>query len=288
MIGTDAVTDELYGLPLDQFIEVRNARAKAMAASGDRSSAASVRKLPKPSVAAWLGNVLVRQHRGAVDELIELGEELRRAQVRRAGDELRRLSARRQALVKALVALADQEAKAVGISVGTQAQRQLEATLDAAVADRSAASELRGGRLIEPLSHVGFGEFGVLGRGSSSLPPSRRREAQTTGDRQPPSEPPVAVADPKPLIGPDRALAKAQAMLLSSSEALDDARRRHTEASVRRREAATALRDGERELARASAALAAAAQRHKRDEQGVLKAEAERQRQVRATEAIKK
>jgi hypothetical protein len=36
----DEVADELYSLPVDQFTEVRNARAKELSAAGDRKTAA--------------------------------------------------------------------------------------------------------------------------------------------------------------------------------------------------------------------------------------------------------
>ena len=166
MTGADAVADALYGLPPDRFIEARNARAKEIAASGDRPTAAAVRKLPKPSLSAWLANVLVREHRSAVDDLLDLGRALRLAQERGSGQEMRTLSGRRQELVDHLVAFAADEARASGLTLGAQPQRQLEATLDAAVADESAAVELRRGRLTKPLRHVGFGDVTTLQRGA--------------------------------------------------------------------------------------------------------------------------
>jgi hypothetical protein len=109
-MSLDDIGNDLYGLPLDQFIGARNARAKELAASGDRDAAAVVRKLSKPSVTAWLANALVRKHPGKIDELLALGRDLRQAQNRGAGDDMRRLSTRRQELVRRLVVLASAEA----------------------------------------------------------------------------------------------------------------------------------------------------------------------------------
>jgi len=287
MIGVDEVADGLYGLPLDQFIVARNEAAKAMAASGDRNSATLVRKLPKPSMAAWLGNVLARRHSRAIDELVKLGTEFRQAQERGEGGEIRRLSTRRQELVIALLALADDEAKSAGLPPGAQARQQLAGTLDAVVADESAASEFRGGRLIAPLSHVGFGPVAAQGRGSKvPSPRGQQRPEKITGDRDPTDASGATPAARGSATEADRALVKARTALLSSDGALDKARRRHEVAAIRRREAAEALRDAERELAVASAALVTVTQRRRRDERNVKVAE--RERQIRTKKTSKK
>ena len=44
-MGLDEVADDLYGLPMEQFTEVRNVLAKELSASGDKETAAAVRKL---------------------------------------------------------------------------------------------------------------------------------------------------------------------------------------------------------------------------------------------------
>ncbi len=258
-IDADTVADQLYRLPPDRFIEARNARAKEIADSGDRPTAAAVRKLPKPSLAAWLANVLVREHRDVIDELLDLGRALRLAQEQASGQEMRTLSGRRQELVDHLVALAADEARASGHTLGTQPQRQLEATLDAAVADESAAAELRSGRLTEPLRHVGFGDVASLQRGTRERwvesPPStatssgvRRAQGPSRGGRKRPSARTLA----------EQALADARKTLESSDTSLDEARRKLDTASARRREAAEELREAERHMAQASAAVQAA------------------------------
>ena len=51
-MATDPI-DELYGLPLEDFVAQRDALAKRLRADGDRDAAAAVKKLPKPTRAAW-------------------------------------------------------------------------------------------------------------------------------------------------------------------------------------------------------------------------------------------
>jgi hypothetical protein len=285
-MSVDDVGDDLYELPLDEFIGARNARAKELVASGERDAAAIVRKLSKPSLTAWLANVLVRRHPGEIDELLDLGRELRKAQNSGAGGEMRRLSSRRQELVQRLLVLASAEAVAAGHHLGAQVERQLEGTLEAAVADQSASQELQAGMLTEALSHVGFGEVSTLRRGARERSHEHRREPEKRSAAvKPTSTRRGESADPRAFADAERALTKSRAALESSAEELDQALRRHRAASTRKREAATELRTADRELAQASAALQVARDRRKREEQNVKLAEQERRR--RATGARK-
>jgi hypothetical protein len=70
--GIDSSIEELYQLPLDEFTGARNALAKS---SGD----ASVKKLEKPTLAAWAVNQLYWRERKIYDELIKTSGQLREA-----------------------------------------------------------------------------------------------------------------------------------------------------------------------------------------------------------------
>lgn len=153
----DEVARELYRLPPGEFTSARNARAKDAAASGDRELAGAVRALSKPTAAAWLANTLVRVAGPAVDDLVALGPELRRAQDNGLRADMRRLVDRRRTLIGDLVVVASEAADDAGQPFGTQVQRQLEETLEAAVADETMGAVLRSGLVSEPLRFVGFG-----------------------------------------------------------------------------------------------------------------------------------
>ncbi|MGX9229447.1 hypothetical protein ACWV95_31000 [Streptomyces albus] len=75
----DAVTDELYGLPPEDFTAVRDRRAQEARKSGDRELSGRIRRLRRPTLAAWACNLLVRDRPEETRLLLELGEELRRA-----------------------------------------------------------------------------------------------------------------------------------------------------------------------------------------------------------------
>ena len=64
-----AIADALYAGPADSFTEMRNQAAKGV---GDKALAAQVKKLKKPSVAAWAVNLLVRRESEQIDSVLGL------------------------------------------------------------------------------------------------------------------------------------------------------------------------------------------------------------------------
>ena len=85
----DEVADELYAVPPEDFIALRKERQDAAKADGDKALAKEIGALPKPSAAAWVANLLVREHREEIEGLVELGTLLRDAQENLAGDALK-------------------------------------------------------------------------------------------------------------------------------------------------------------------------------------------------------
>ena len=67
----DAEAGRLYGLPLDEFTAARDARARELRQDGEREKAAEVAALRKPVLAAWVVNMLARDERADVRELVE-------------------------------------------------------------------------------------------------------------------------------------------------------------------------------------------------------------------------
>lgn len=77
MSSLDPQIDELYQLPLTEFTSARNALVKTVRGA----DATHVRKLPKPTVAAWAVNQVYWQSRTTFDRLMKAGERLRTAQI---------------------------------------------------------------------------------------------------------------------------------------------------------------------------------------------------------------
>ncbi len=72
-------TQQLYGVPREQFTSARNARVKELKRD-DLELAAAVAALPKPSVAASAVNELVHEDPSEIRALLQSGKRLRQAQ----------------------------------------------------------------------------------------------------------------------------------------------------------------------------------------------------------------
>lgn len=153
----DQVADELYAVPPDEFMALRTARQDDARAAGDRALVKAVGGLPKPSTAAWVCNLLVREKRPEVEGLIELGQLLREAQEKLSGEEMRALNAQRTKLISALTRQATGLARDSGHRVSTSIADQVEDTLRAALADPEAGAALLSGRLTSGMSYSGLG-----------------------------------------------------------------------------------------------------------------------------------
>src|SRR5690242_13567634 len=77
--------EDLYGLPLEEFIAARDAAARELRRSGDREAAAELAKLAKPTPAAWAANQLARTGPGGIRALLAGGGEWRGARARAVG-----------------------------------------------------------------------------------------------------------------------------------------------------------------------------------------------------------
>ncbi len=75
--------DELYGVPLEDFVAARDELAKELIAAGDGDEAKRVKSLRKPTVTAWTLNRLARER---PELMAALARRPRRAAVRRLGD----------------------------------------------------------------------------------------------------------------------------------------------------------------------------------------------------------
>ncbi|MYX98131.1 hypothetical protein GT045_25785 [Streptomyces sp. SID486] len=156
-MNLDTVADELYGLRPEEFVAARDRHALAAREAGDRSLAEEIRALRRPSLAAWVSNLLVRRQPEEVEPLLGLGERLRRAHRELDGEQLRELARRQNEVIGALGRQARKLAGQAGHPVGEGVQREVEETLHAVLADPRAGREWAAGRLVKPLtSPAGF------------------------------------------------------------------------------------------------------------------------------------
>ncbi|RJS44822.1 hypothetical protein D4739_00240 [Nocardioides cavernaquae] len=150
--------EALYGLPLAEFTPARDARVKALRAE-DRELSDAVKALKKPSLAAWVLNLLVRREPDQVAQLISLGASLRDAAESLDGAQLRELTKQRRQLTAAVTTVARRHALAEGHKVTEPVADEVESTLTAAMLDTGAAAAVRSGLLVRAFATTGLGDL---------------------------------------------------------------------------------------------------------------------------------
>jgi hypothetical protein len=220
VLAIDVMVRRLYEASPDGFVAARAAAIEDARKTGDREAARRLAALKKPTVAAWVVNLVALRRPELIDELVELSTALRAAQRELQGDQLRELSTQRRQFVSSLVGAARRLAVEAGSPAAKLPLGDVEATFTAALADPDIAAQVRSGRLIRAVSYAGFGE----------VPKPRLR----------------LVTDDSPAI-------------VAPAEPLDDrpapaASREQAAAEQRRREQARRRRELERELNAAVAA----------------------------------
>lgn len=156
------VADALYALPPAEFTSARDAQARELKGA-DRELAARVTALRKPTVAAWVVNLLVRLEAGQVDQVLSVGTALREAQETLDGAELRALTRQRRQVTAAVTARARALAAEAGHRATEAVAGQVEATLTAAMVDAGAADAVRSGLLVTALASTGVDPVDVTG-----------------------------------------------------------------------------------------------------------------------------
>jgi hypothetical protein len=154
------IADELYGLPIGGFVAARDARVVEVKPR-HRELAGDIKALPKPAVAAWAVNLLVRRQPDLAAQLVAVGAALREAQASLDGDELRDLTKQRRQLTTAITVQARQLALVEGRRLTESVTLQVEETLTAAMLDGLAAAALISGQLVRPLAAAGVDAIDV-------------------------------------------------------------------------------------------------------------------------------
>jgi hypothetical protein len=257
---TDAppdVIDELYGAPLDEFVALRDARAKELRSGGRREEADAVKRLRKPRVPAWAVNQIRRRDPDALDGLMAAGAALRQA---KAGA-LRTAAREEREAVGELVEEAVGALRDAGHEPSSAAIDEIRETLHAAAADVEARELVAAGRVVEPLRAIGLG--GLPGGGGMVTEPDTKRPAgRRAGGSQ--SDRRAGAGSERTERRADRERAKRQL-----AEAREGVRAARSEVRDRERELRAAERDlrGAEDAAdEARGALAAARNRLERRE----------------------
>ena len=256
-VSIDDVAQELYALVPEEFTAARNARAKEAKAAGDTELAAQVQALRKPTAGAWLLNQLVRVHADEVQQVLDLGAQLRAAQGSLGAAEVRALDQQRRQLTRAVA----QQARRLGLDAGRRVTDQVtadvEETLRSAMVDEAAGAALLTGVLTDTFSSTGLEPVDLSRVVAVAGPTTARPVVAASDDVEQAAEPDPA--HERLVAQAEEALAKAQADLEAASEAAEQARalaataREERESLEAERDAARrVLREVEKRLATAS------------------------------------
>lgn len=247
---TDVLAD-LYLQTPAEFVAVRTARVRSARDDGDPDLGRRIGRLPKPSTAAWLANLLAARRTAEIDELIDLGALIRGAEKNLDAVQMRQLGKQRLQLIRALAQQGKRLAADVGQTVSAVAVVQLEQTLHAAMADPAAADAVRSGRLIRALTSNGIDPVDVDGAiAMPAVAVARHSRPPLSVVEHQPSARVVAEAEKKA----DEAAARAaeadaeRATIRAERQALAENRAR---LSRERQEAADRLAELDRSLAKA-------------------------------------
>ncbi|MFC0528117.1 hypothetical protein [Phytohabitans kaempferiae] len=267
------VGERLYSAPPEGFVAARDEAVAEAKAAGDVDAAREIAKLRKPTVAAWLVNLLAIRRPDLMDELVELSQALRAAQRELKGAELRELSAQRRQAVAGLVTEARKLAIAAdpGLSRAKLPLNEVEATLTAALSDADVAAQVRTGRLVRAAAYAGFGEVPRPQlRLVTAEEPVEERPAPRAEDRRAPLKRELAAAR----TAQKKAESDLERAVKAEGRGVDDLADIEAElAEVERRRAAAEEELSRRKLARKAAERAvAAARRHTGDVEGALEA----------------
>ncbi|MEO3743865.1 hypothetical protein [Plantactinospora sp. B5E13] len=238
------LVDRLYTAPPDGFVAARAEAVAAARAAGDVAAAREIGRLRKPTVAAWLVNLLAARRPELMAELVELSAGLRAAQRELRGPRLRELSAQRRRIVSTLVG----QARALAVvadsrlAAGKLPLAEVETTLNAALADPEVAEQVRSGRLVRAASYAGFGE---VPRPQLRLIVGGPDEVEPAGAR--PEEPGAGTekaGPPADDTGAARAAAQPSRAAAQAARAAEQADAARVEAAAARAEAARSRRRG--------------------------------------------
>ena len=196
------MSDDLYGLPLQDFTAARNKRAAELKKAGDSDEAARVKASRKPSQAAWLINQLVRRKKKAAGDLLRAGERLREAQEKTLGGGGRgalekAVSAEREA-VERLVDAAREIAGESGMKLSGSNLARVGSTLHAVSLDEEVRERFEAGDLVSdheatgidvlalmapPAQKKGGGRSGKSKKGDAAAARGRLRKAEAEEQR---------------------------------------------------------------------------------------------------------
>jgi hypothetical protein len=221
----DKKLDGLYGAALGDFVGLRDRLARALREDGDRATAEEVKKLRKPTVAAWAVNQLARREKMRLRGLFTAGERLRAAQEKAlTGGSPNALEGARddeRAAIGQLTEAARGLLEEAGHPPSETVLERIRETLHAAIVDEEIGQRVRTGRLEREEQATGFGSLSLtaIPTQTDGRPEQRRKSRQKEAARE------RRRAAEERLREARRALAEAEKAVVSRQRELERAER---------------------------------------------------------------
>jgi hypothetical protein len=180
----DKQIDQLYSVPLDEFVERRNELARSLREDANRPASDEVRKLRKPTLPAWTVNQLARREKMRLRGLLTAGERLRKAHeellVGGSPEALQQGRDGERRAIAELVGAAELLLKEAGHPASEATLERVRDTLHAAVVDEGIGRRVREGRLEkeEQMTGFGFGNLPAPERAAKTKPATRATRGQ--------------------------------------------------------------------------------------------------------------
>jgi hypothetical protein len=200
--------DQLYGLPLEDFVAERDALAKRLRADGRRAEADEVKALRKPPAVVWAVNQLMRTQRKPAKALVAAADRA----AKNPGDR-NALRAHHDALDE-LTAAGAGLLSGKGRGLSEDALLRVRSALHAASLDRNAREDFIAGRLSEEPAPAGFAAI-------TAMPAPKKKKAAKAPP--PPPEPPEPPAPPRPTKAQLKRVERAETRIAKLREQLQEA-----------------------------------------------------------------
>ena len=151
--------DELFQLPLTEFIDARNTLSKRLKQGGRANDANLAKALVKPSISAWTVNQLYWKHRESFDRLLAAAQHFRQAQRSGLAGKVAKMRGSLDARSEALTHLSDLATSllhAAGHNPTPDTMRRINTTLEAMSAHATLSDGPTPGRLSQDVEPPGF------------------------------------------------------------------------------------------------------------------------------------
>src|SRR6188472_1397569 len=156
-VDLDNDIDRLYVAPREEFVRERDALVRTLRESGDRTAAAEVGALRKPTLVAWTVNQLAHKERRDIDLLLDAGKRIIDAQESSIAKGGRAdLDAAQSSLRRAISGLTAQASAILGPEASKTTLARVAETLRTAATAPAGRELLARGRLSEELSATGW------------------------------------------------------------------------------------------------------------------------------------